>query len=315
MTPQISIVVPLYNEEKSFPLLRERLQALIRTSPLSIEVVLVDDGSKDNTAMLMTALAVEDAAFHCIFLSRNFGHQIALTAGLSQCRAKEAVLIIDGDLQDPPELLMSFYEKMKEGHDVVYAIRRKRKEVFYKRFAYALFYRILKNISSINIPPDSGDFSLISRRVVDIINSMPEESRFIRGMRSWVGFRQVGIEYDRDGRVAGETKYSFKALLNLAYNGIFNFSEFPIKFLMRVGFLTISIVFVYFAYALYKKIVHDVVPEGFTALVFIIMLVAGAQFIALGIIGEYVLRIFLQVKKRPLFTVRQKIIDRKVIDG
>src|SRR5688572_17282546 len=315
MTPQISIVVPLYNEEKILSLLKERLQKLINSCPLTIEVVLVDDGSKDNTAKLLTALGVENKAFHCIFLARNFGHQIALTAGLSECKGTEAIFIIDGDLQDPPELLMTFYEKYKEGYDVIYAVRRKRKEAFYKRYAYATFYRILKNISSIDIPPDSGDFSMISRKAANIINSMPEESSFIRGMRSWVGFKQIGIEYERDSRAAGETKYSFKALRNLAYNGIFNFSEFPIKFITKVGFLTVSFVFAYFLYALYKKVVHDVVPEGFTAIIFIIMLVAGAQFIALGVIGECVLRILLQVKKRPLFTMKQKIVEGKVIDG
>jgi len=314
MIPQVSIVVPLYNEEKIFSFLIERLNKVIENCPLRVEVVLVDDGSRDNTAVLMKVLALEDKKYHCIFLARNFGHQIALTAGIANARGSEAIFIIDGDLQDPPELLMKFYEQLKSGHDVVYAIRKARKESFYKRYAYSIFYRILKKISSIDIPPDSGDFSLISRKVANIIISMPEESRFIRGMRSWVGFKQIGIEYDRDSRVAGETKYSFKALLNLAYNGIFNFSEFPIKFITNIGLITILFVFAYFTYALYKKVMYDIVPEGFTALVFIIMLVAGAQFMALGIIGEYVLRIFLQVKNRPLFTIRQKIVEGEIIN-
>lgn len=314
MYPQISIVVPLYNEEKIFSELIGRLNKLLESCPLLIEVVLIDDGSKDKTSLLMSSLAFEDKRYQCIFLARNFGHQIALTAGLANARGSEAIFVIDGDLQDPPELLMKFHEHLSNGYDVVYAIRKKRKEVFYKRYAYSTFYRILKKISSIDIPPDSGDFSLMSRRVVNIINNMPEQSRFIRGMRSWVGFKQIGIEYDRDSRAAGETKYSFKALLNLAYNGIFNFSEFPIKFITNIGFLTIFFVFLYFVFALYKRIFYDVVPEGFTALIFIIMLVGGAQLMALGVIGEYVLRIFLQVKNRPLFTIRQKIVGGEVIN-
>jgi glycosyltransferase involved in cell wall biosynthesis len=313
MHPQISVVVPLYNEEKIFSLLVDRLNKLMKACPLSIEVVLIDDGSKDQTPILMRVLALADKRYHCIFLARNFGHQIALTAGIANAKGTEAVFVIDGDLQDPPELLMTFYSRLKEGNDVVYAIRKKRKEPFYKRYAYSLFYKILKNISSVNIPPDSGDFSLVSRRVVDIINSMPEQSRFIRGMRSWVGFKQTGVEYERDGRAGGETKYSFKALLNLAYNGIFNFSEFPIKVITNIGFFTIGFVFLYFLYALYKRVFFQVVPEGFTALIFIIMLVGGAQMIALGIIGEYVLRIFLQVKNRPLFVIKEKIVEGQVL--
>lgn len=314
MNPHVSIVVPLFNEEKIFSLLVRRLNSLIVLAPISIEVVLVDDGSRDRTAVKMRELALENKHYHCIFLARNFGHQIALTAGLQNAKGTEAVFIIDGDLQDPPELLMRFYSQLKKGYDVVYAIRKKRKEAFHKRLAYKIFYKILKKISSIDIPPDSGDFSLLSRKVVDVINKMPEESRFLRGMRSWVGFKQIGLEYERDSRAAGESKYSFKALINLAYNGIFNFSEYPIRFITRTGSLTIFFVFIYFLFALFKKVLYDVVPEGFTSIVLIIILMGGIQFIALGIIGEYVLRIFLQVKKRPLFIVSQKIVEGEVIN-
>ena len=197
----------------------------------------------------------------------------------------------------------------------MYAIRKKRKEPFYKRFAYSLFYKILKRISIIDIPPDSGDFSLISRKVIDIINGMPEQSRFIRGMRSWVGYNQIGVEYERDERVAGETKYSFKSLLNLAYNGVFNFSEVPIKLITKIGFITVFIVFIYIIYALIKKYFFGIVPEGFVAIIFIIMLFGGLQLIALGIIGEYGLRTFMQVKNRPLFVIKQKIIDGEILNG
>ncbi|GAB3327368.1 glycosyltransferase family 2 protein [Larkinella ripae] len=305
--PQISIVAPLYNERESFPHLVARLNALMDQSPLSIEVVLIDDGSRDNTAQLMQQLALTDERYHCVFLARNYGHQIALTAGMAAAKGTEALFIIDGDLQDPPELLTEFYAKFQEGYDVVYAVRKKRKEGFFKKTAYFLFYRFMKSISYVDIPLDSGDFSLISRRVANVLNQMPEESRFIRGMRSWIGFNQIGVEYERDARVAGEAKYTFKMLRRLAYNGIFNFSEFPIKFVTNLGMLSIGVAILYFIQTLIKKYFFGGVPQGFTALLFTIILFGGIQLISLGLIGEYVLRIFFQSKGRPLYIVRETI--------
>ena len=309
--PQISIVAPLYNETESFPHLVARLNALMDSSPLSIEVVLIDDGSRDDTAMLMQQLALTDGRYHCVFLARNYGHQLALTAGIASARGTEALFIIDGDLQDPPELLPTFYAKMQEGYDVVYAVRKKRKEGFFKRTAYFLFYRFMKSISYVDIPLDSGDFSLISRRVANVLNKMPEESRFIRGMRTWIGFNQIGVEYERDARVAGEPKYSFKMLRQLAYNGIFNFSEYPVKFVTNLGLFSIAIAGLYFIQTLIKKYVYGDVPQGFTALLFVIILFSGVQLIGLGMIGEYVLRIFFQTKGRPLFVVKEIIRQKE----
>ena len=309
--PQISIVAPLYNESESFPHLIGRLTVLMDSLEHRIEVVLIDDGSRDNTPQLMQALALSDARYHCIFLSRNHGHQLALTAGIASARATEALFIIDGDLQDPPELLPKFYEQYQQGYDVVYAVRTKRKENWIKRGAYYLFYRLLKSISYIDLPLDSGDFALISRRIADILNQMPEESRFLRGMRSWVGFRQIGVQYERDERVAGAPKYSFKQLFRLAYNGVFNFSEFPIKFVTRLGGSSILLSLLYLAYVVYKKYFLDGVIEVFTALLFALILFSGIQLVALGIIGEYVLRIFFQSKNRPLFIVKEVIKDGK----
>lgn len=311
--PQISIVAPLYNESESFPLLVARLTALMDSSPLSIEVVLVDDGSKDDTAMRIRQLALTDDRYHGVLLSRNHGHQLALTAGMARARGTEALFVIDGDLQDPPELLPDFYKLYKEGNDVVYAVRRKRKEGWLKKTGYYLFYRMLRSISYVDIPLDSGDFALISRRVVDVLNKMPEESRYLRGMRSWIGFKQTGFEYERDARVAGESKYSLKQLLNLAYNGIFNFSEFPIKFMSRTGVMAILISLVYFIIVVVKKLFFTQVIEGFTSLLFVIILFSGVQLLALGIIGEYVLRIFFQSKNRPLYIVKEEIINREYI--
>lgn len=312
-TPQISIVAPLYNESESFPLLVQRINALMDTSPLSIEVVLIDDGSKDDTALRIRQLALTDGRYHGVFLSRNHGHQLALTAGISAARGTEAIFVIDGDLQDPPELLPEFYKLMQEGNDVVYAVRKKRKEGFVKRMGYYWFYRLLRSISYVDIPLDSGDFALISRRVVDVLKKMPEESRYLRGMRSWIGFRQVGYEYERDARAAGESKYSFKQLFGLAYNGIFNFSEFPVKFMSRVGIAAILISLLYFVTVVIKKMFFAHVIEGFTSLLFVIILFSGVQLLALGIIGEYVLRIFFQSKNRPLFIIKEEIVNREYI--
>lgn len=309
--PEISIVVPLYNEEEGLQMLVDRLNAVMDASSRTIEVVLINDGSKDKTGDIIRALALSDRRYRAIMLSRNFGHQLALSAGMEHALGTKAIFIIDGDLQDPPELLDEFYAKYEEGYDVVYAIRKGRKESRFKKAAYFSFYRMLKSISKIDLPVDSGDFSLISREVVDVLNKMPEESRYIRGMRSWVGFRQVGIEYERAERQAGESKYSFKQLLGLAYNGIFNFSEFPVKILTWLGVASVSVSLVYLVTVLIKKFFFGGVPEGFTALLMAIILFSGVQLISLGIIGEYVLRIFFQVKKRPLFLVREIISAEK----
>ncbi len=310
--PKLSFVVPLFNEAESFASLIERLNDVLANTLVSIEIVLVDDGSSDNTAILMQEVALINGNYNCIFLARNYGHPIALTAGLANARATEAVMIIDGDLQDPPELLTKFYDYYKQGYDVVYGIRKKRKENFIKKMAYHSFYRLLKSISYIDMPLDTGDYSLISRRIIDILNKMPEESRYIRGMRSWVGFKQIGIEYEREQRFAGTSKYSFKMLFQLAYNGIFNFSEFPIKFITNLGLLSVLISLLYLIQTIYKRIMDPTFPVGFTGLLFAIILFGGVQLISLGVIGEYVLRIFFQVKGRPLFVVKSKIINKQI---
>lgn len=312
--PEISIVVPLYNESESFHLLIERLNRVMDQVDWTVEIVLVNDGSRDHTPQLMQQVALSDERYHCVFLARNYGHQMALSAGLSVVNATNAVMIIDGDLQDPPEMLSPFYTYYLNGYDVVYAIRKKRKEHMIKRGAYFFFYRLLKKISYIDIPLDSGDFSLLSRRVVDILNEMPEESRYIRGMRSWVGFRQIGVPYERDKRAAGKSKYSIAMLFKMAYNGIFNFSNFPIKFLTNIGFLATAIALVYLVVTLGKKLLWGGVIEGFTGLLFAIILFSGVQLISLGIIGEYVLRIFFQVKGRPLYLIQNRIVNKKFVD-
>jgi polyisoprenyl-phosphate glycosyltransferase len=309
-SPILNIVVPLYNEELVFNKLVNRLTTLLDNSQKSIEVIMVDDGSKDSTANLMLDLSMKDARFHSIILSRNFGHQTALTAGLSYVNASEGVMIIDGDLQDPPELIHTFYKEFQKGHDVIYAIRKKRKEGPLKIILYSTFYRMLRKISYIDIPLDTGDFSFISRRVVDQMNDMPEESRYLRGMRSWIGFSQIGIEYERSERADGDSKYPFSKLLKLALNGIFNFSEFPVKAITNSGFLVVFFSIIYICYTLFQKFVFNSVPEGFTTLVVLISLFGGTQLIAIGVIGEYIMRIFFQVKGRPLFVVKNSVIGK-----
>lgn len=313
-TPQVSFVIPVYNEESNLPMLADRLVKIMDQSPITLEAVLIDDGSRDNSRTMLQQLALSDPRFHVVLLSRNHGHQLALTAGLSVARGSEGVFVLDGDLQDPPELLDTFYAKFKEGYDVVYAVREKRKEVFYKRFAYFIFYRILKKIANIDIPLDSGDFSFISRRVVNVLNKMPEESRFIRGMRTWIGFKQIGIAYDRQERASGDSKYSFSKLVQLALNGIYNFSEFPIKFVTSLGGFAIVSSVIYLISVIVKKLFFDQVIEGFTALLFVMILFGGIQLMAIGVLGEYILRIFFQSKSRPNFIIEKEICAGKYLD-
>jgi dolichol-phosphate mannosyltransferase len=307
----ISIIVPLYNEQAVFDKLIERLVKVIDATLFSCEVILIDDGSTDNTRHLVDKICEKDSRFTGILLSRNHGHQLAVSAGLANVRGQKGAMIIDGDLQDPPELVNEFYELLVNGYDVIYAIRKNRKESFLKKVAYSTYYRLQKKISSFNIPIDSGDFSMLSRRVVDNMNNMPEQSRYLRGMRAWVGFKQIGYEYDRDERQAGETKYSWKKLFELAFNGIFNFSDFPVKFITRTGFITVVFSLIYFGYNIYRKFFYDDVPQGFTATILAIILFSGVQLISLGLIGEYVLRIYNQVRNRPLFIIEKIIQDGK----
>jgi len=299
----ISIIVPLYNEELVFEQLIKRLRSVVSSTDFSCEIILVNDGSSDNTAALIEAICEEDKRFTGIILSRNYGHQLAVSAGMAYVRGKKGAMIIDGDLQDPPELVTEFYKLLENGYDVIYAIRKNRKETFFKKLAYSAYYRLQKKISSFNIPIDSGDFSMLSKRVVETMNAMPEQSRYLRGMRAWVGFKQIGFEYDRDERHAGETKYSWTKLFELAFNGIFNFSNFPVKIITRLGFFTVLFSLIYFGYNIYRRVYYNDVPQGFTATILAIILFSGVQLISLGLIGEYVLRIYNQVRNRPLFVV------------
>jgi polyisoprenyl-phosphate glycosyltransferase len=304
--PQVSIVVPLYNEAEVFAELLQRLQALhtdMAALGVSIELLIIDDGSTDSTPLLAAAAAHDHPWVSTYLLARNFGHQAALCCGLEHGHGTEAVFIIDGDLQDPPELLAAFLAKLRDGHDVVYGIRRDRKESFLKRLAYSSFYRVQRRMTNVRIPADAGDFCLLSRRMVNILNAMPERNRFLRGMRAWVGFKQFGYEYERAARTRGATKFTLRKLINLAADGIFNFSSLPLRFILNLGFVTLGLGMAYLLTAIVLHFTVRPQPKGHITLVFLILLLNGVQFVALGIIGQYILRIFNQTLQRPTYVV------------
>jgi glycosyltransferase involved in cell wall biosynthesis len=301
--PMLSVVIPVYNEAENLPLLHTRLAHVLAATEQSYEIVFVDDGSRDRSVEILHDIAAMDMHASVVELSRNFGHQVAISAGLDYS-CGSAVIIMDADLQDPPEMLPQFIEKWREGHDVVYAVREQRKEGWFKRSAYALFYRTLQRIASIEIPLDSGDFCLMDRRVVDVLVGMPERNRFVRGIRSWVGLDQVGVRYDRPARYAGESKYSYTRLIYLALDGLVSFSFVPLRAITLLGFaasvISIVLALIYFV----ERITIGLNPQGFTTTIVAILFLAGIQLITLGVIGEYVGRIFEEVKKRPLYVVR-----------
>lgn len=313
--PEISFVIPLYNEEANFAELTHRLNKLMLNLKYTCEVVLVNDGSVDSTPLLMNNIALDNAAYHAVFLSKNHGHQLALTAGLFVARGTKAIMVLDGDLQDPPELIHEFLIELNKGYDVVYGIRTNRKENVLKRLAYWSYYRVMKSIAHIDLPLDSGDFALLSRKAVDYLNAMPEQNRYLRGMRTWIGFKQMGVTYNRNARVAGVTKYSWKKLFELAYSGIFNFSNIPVKIISRLGIMATIVALAYLIYVLAQKVFFNNVPTGFTALIFAIVMFSGVQLISLGIIGEYVLRIYQQSQGRPLFIIDKTICNKQLKDG
>lgn len=309
MDSKVTIIIPLFNEQKVLPHLFNKLDLILNNNELEIDVLLINDGSNDDTENIISLKAMLDHRFSCINFSRNFGHQNAITAGLNFSKGLDAVMIIDGDLQDPPELVFDFYELINQGYDIINAIRKKRKENFVKKFLYWCYYRILNNISTIDQTLDSGDFCMIKRNVVDVINSLPENNRYVRGLRSWVGFKHYNFEYERSKRVDGESKYSFNMLFKLAYNGIFGFSKFPVKFISKLGFSTIFFSLVYITVLMYMKIYHpSKVPQGFTSLIFMISIFCGVQLVAIGILGEYIVRTFDEIKNRPNYIIKSKII-------
>ncbi len=307
-SPDVSVIVPVLNEKENIDVLHSRLVSVLEQTGMDFEIVFVDDGSNDGSVESLRGLAVRDQRVVVVELARNFGHQTAITAGLEFAEGK-AVIVMDADLQDPPEVLPDFIGKWREGFDVVYAIREHRKEGWLKRAGYRLFYRLLRRIANVDIPLDSGDFCLMDRRVVDLLNSMPERNRFVRGIRSWVGLNQVGLPIVRHARHAGLPKYTFGRLFLLALDGLISFSHVPLRLITVLG-LGVSMVSLFLAgFYLVKKLLYGLSPPGFATLVVSIFFFAGLQLITLGVIGEYVGRIFDESKRRPLYVLRQ--ISRK----
>lgn len=310
---KISIIIPCYNEEEVLEILRERLTKACDQWAYTWEVIAVDDGSRDNTWNILCRFQSADPRWRCLSFSRNFGHQAAVSAGLYHAEG-EAVFIIDADLQDPPEELHRFLSKWEDGFDVIYGVRQKRKEGMVKRLCYWSFYRLMAQAVQFEIPLDSGDFCLLSRRMVDTLNSMPERNRFVRGLRAWAGFKQTAISYERQGRVAGLPKYNLSKLVKLALDGMISFSGFPLKVASHFGFLVSAVALVGIIFTLAQRLFYGVFEHiglapvpGFATIVIAILFMGGVQLMFLGVIGEYLLRIFDEVKQRPGWIVREGV--------
>jgi dolichol-phosphate mannosyltransferase len=309
----VSVVIPCYNESAVLPLLRRRLTGALEALASAWEVVLVNDGSGDSTGEELAKLNREDARFKVVSLSRNFGHQAAISAGL-HFASGDAVAVMDADLQDPPEILSGCLELLRAGHDVVYAVRRKRKENLLKRAAYQSFYRILGMVAEVRIPLDAGDFCMMNRRVVDVLKTLPERNVFMRGMRAWVGFRQIALEYERDARAAGETKYPFTKLCRLAADGLFSFSTAPLRLAIYAGFvvlllsLTGAALVVIWRVGDFRFMGHTAEElPGWASAVAAVLFLNGIQLMILGLIGEYIGRIYSEVKQRPRWVIRETL--------
>lgn len=301
----LSIVIPIYNEEEIIPELLSRLKNSSHDWG-EYEIIFVNDGSVDRSCQLLTQASSQENNLRLIEFSRNFGHQIAVSAGLNYAKG-DCVAIIDGDLQDPPEMIKDFLAKWREGYKVVYAIRKARKENIFKRMAYNSFYRILRYLAEIEIPLDAGDFCLMDRKVVDVINSMPERNRFVRGLRSWAGFSSVGVEYEREKRFAGEPKYTLRKLIHLALDGMIGFSSVPLKASTYFGFIIAFFSFLIGVLLIVLKLTVGVDAQGWTSIILIIFFMGGVQLIVMGMLGEYIGRIYKEVQHRPLYIVKEKI--------
>ena len=301
---RVSVVVPVYNEQEILPELERRLADAL--APYDYEVTFVDDGSRDASLSMLLAFHQTNPRMKALSFSRNFGHQVAISAGIDHA-AGDAVILMDGDLQDPPEVLPHFIDKWREGFEVVYAIRRRRKESLPKRMAYAAFYRILRKISYLNIPLDSGDFCLMDQKVVNVLKALPERTRFVRGLRTWAGYRQTGLEYERDRRHAGKPKYTFGKLLRLAYDGIVAFSDVPLRAAIYLGLGSAAAAFLGVLFVIYEKVTNYVPVVGWTSTIVILLFLGGLILTTLGIIGEYISRIYEEVKHRPLYIIRERI--------
>ena len=300
----VSVVLPVFNEEDNVEPILERLASSLE--PLGrFEVLVVDDGSTDRSVELALQRRREDGRVKILQLSRNFGHQSALIAGLDEASG-DCVVLMDADGQDPPELLPAMLERWRAGFDVVYGIRTNRKESWWKRAGYSIFYRALHRIAELRIPLQAGDFCVMDRQVVDVLKSLPESSLFLRGLRSWVGFRQTGIEYERLARLQGDPKYTFRRLVRLAMDGMLAFSAVPLRLAALLGVITSALGMAYLAFALIARIFRGSLPPGWTSLIAIVLLVGGAQLLVIGVLGEYIARVYSETKRRPPYIIARR---------
>ncbi|MGZ9226729.1 MAG: glycosyltransferase family 2 protein [Anaerolineales bacterium] len=310
MKPTYSIIAPIYNELENIPELYRRVKEVMDSTQESWELILVDDGSTDGSTSALRELAKKDDCLRPVTFARNFGHQVAVTAGLDYSRG-DAVIIIDSDLQDPPELILEMAKKWKEGYEVVYAVRAEREgESWFKLWTASLFYRLIYRITDVKIPLDTGDFRLMDRSVVDVINSMRERHRFLRGMSAWVGFKQIGVEYKREARKAGETKYPFRKMIRLALNAITSFSYFPLQVATFFGFASAGIAIIAIPFVVYMRITGSQAFFGQATTLIAVLFLGGVQLISLGILGEYIGRLYDEAKGRPLYIVRDAPKDQ-----
>lgn len=301
-----SVIIPIYNEELNIPNLVTRLRPVVEKTGMSYELLFVNDGSRDNSLKLIKALSMADEHVRYIDFSRNFGHQIAVTAGIDNCKGK-IIAIIDADLQDPPELMLEMIPLIKEGNEVVYAKRRSRKDKnVFKKFAYKTFYRLLARISNVDVPLDTGDFRIMTRKVAEVLKNMPEQHKFLRGQIAWLGFKQTFVEYDRDARAAGEPGYTYKKLFRLAFDGITGFSNMPLRVATIMGFVVSGISALLIIYALFSYFFFsNIMPRGWTSTMIAISFIGGVQLICLGIIGEYISRLQTDIRNRPLYIINE----------
>lgn len=303
----LSVIVPMYNEEEVIEVTYNRLRSVLQSLGETYEIVFVNDGSRDKTASIVRQICEKDHAVKLLDFSRNFGHQIAVTAGMDHASGR-AVVLIDADLQDPPEIILDMVAKWREGYDVVYGKRVERKgETWFKKTTAAAFYRLLRAMTSVNIPVDTGDFRLMDRKVCDALTGMRERSRFIRGMVSWAGFKQTSVEYVREERFAGETKYPLRKMLKLSLDAITSFSTKPLKIAGVLGFLLSAAGFIYLFVVLYQRLFTDSTSPGWTSLIVISLLFHGITLSLLGVLGEYIGRIYEETKGRPLYLVSEKV--------
>jgi len=304
---KLCVVIPVFNEEENVQELITRLLRVFDSVPeIAGQVVFVNDGSRDGTVDLIVERCRNEPRIALIDLSRNFGHQAALSAGLAHADG-DAVVTMDADLQDPPELIPDLMARWRQGYEVVYAVRRRRKEAVLKRLAYSMFYRLQRAIAKIDLPLDAGDFCLMDRRVVEVVVSLPEYNRFLRGLRGWVGFRQTGLEYDRPARFAGETKYSWSKLLSLAVSGFVGFSTLPLRAAVWLGLLASAFGLILMVWVVATKVFQLYAPRGWASMIAVVLFLGGVQLLVLGVMGEYLGNVYDEVRRRPVFVVRRLI--------